>query len=212
LTSSCGVFCCICSRAASYASATSASSPTAAAPACCPSASNCYAVQPNKRHHQGSAPQLSSVRTGVAHSAAEPCSSSNQSPRRNYYSVLHRKLPCAQHEPLSPIWILSRSSARRAKPCLIPPATASCDRSRSSPRPGTSSFGQPPALYLTNKRTKHRRCRNCRYPSAHSNYISIRRHCGFLQVAVSEVPTSLPISAMPRRVGTSDTAQRLHIT
>jgi hypothetical protein len=38
---SCGASCCICSRAASYVFATSVSSPTAAAPSCCPSASNC---------------------------------------------------------------------------------------------------------------------------------------------------------------------------
>ena len=156
LTSSCGAFCCICSRAASYASATSASSPTAAAPACCPSASNCYAVQPNKLCQQRP-PHLSSVRTGVAHSAAEPCSSSNESLRHNCCSALHRRLSGAQHEPLSSIWILSRSSARRGKPCLIPPATASCRRNRCSPRPGRSSFGQPSALYVKNKGTKHRR-------------------------------------------------------
>ncbi len=143
----CGAFCCICSRAASYASATSASSPTATAPACCLFASNCYAVQPNKLCQQPP-PHFSSVRTGVAHSAAEPCLSSNESPRHSCCSAPHRRLSGAQHEPLSLSSVLSHSSECTAKLCLIRPPTASHLPSRGSRCPEIARFDRSSALHL----------------------------------------------------------------
>jgi hypothetical protein len=66
--------------------------------------------------------------------------------------------------------------------------------------PESSRFDQSSALHPPTSVQKHRRCHNGWSPSAHSNCISVRRRSGFLQVAVSQVPTSatigVPQSAM----------------
>jgi hypothetical protein len=118
---------------------------------------------------------------------AEPCASSNGSPRRNSCSVLHLNQTAAQHEDLSASPASARASARTQIPCLIRPKPCGC----SSP--------QPPY------RAKARHCaapsglqENGSYPTqslpdppaptqTDSKYIALHEG-GFLQVAVSEAP------------------------
>ena len=96
--SSCGAFYFICSLAASCASATSAFSPTAGAPACCPSASNSCAVPRKKRLPQRRYLRITPAAVGVARSAVESCARSNGSQPHNSCSVLHHWPSGAQHE------------------------------------------------------------------------------------------------------------------
>ena len=96
--SSCGAFYFICSLAASCASATSAFSPTAGAPACCPSASNSCAVPRKKWLQQRRHPRITPAAVGVARCAVEPCTRSNGSQPHNSCSVLHHWPSGAQHE------------------------------------------------------------------------------------------------------------------
>ena len=96
--SSCGAFYFICSLAASCASATSAFSPTAGAPACCPSASNSCAIPREERLQQRRHPRIIPAAVGVAPSAVEPCALSNGSQPHNSCSVLHHWPSGAQHE------------------------------------------------------------------------------------------------------------------
>src|SRR5215469_7062849 len=110
--SSCGAFCCICSRAASYVSATSGSSPTADAPLCYPSASNCYVIHPHRHHQHGPSPHRNRCPFGAAHVAVEPCVPSNESPQLNCCFVLRPRVSGAQHEPLLPISTLPLAPAR----------------------------------------------------------------------------------------------------
>ena len=187
--SSCGGFCCTCCHVASYVSATSASSPTAAVPACCLSASNCYVIQPNRRHQQRQSPRLNRCHFGAAHVAVEPCVPSNESPRLNCCFVLHPTLPGAQHELLSCISTTLRATTRTGKRCAIWPPATPCGGNCSSAPTKNGSSRPPPAPRVTEKRTRSGLVPHPLAASAHSNYISVRRRSGFLHVAVSKAPS-----------------------
>ena len=202
----------MCSRVASYVSATSASSPTAVAPACCPSASNCYVIQPNRQHHQRRSPRLNRYHFGAAHVAVEPCVPSNESPRLNCCFVLHPRVSGAQHEPLSSISTTLRAPARTGKRCATWPAATPCGWNCSSAPTKNASSRPPPAPRVREKRTRRGLLPPPLAASAHSNYISARRRSSFLHVAVSKAPTGSDRHAATCHVGAPDTAQRLYIT
>ena len=202
----------MCCHVASYASATSGSLPTAVAPACCPSASNCRVLQPHSGYQQSRSRHLHRPRTGVARFVADRCASSNESPRLNYCFDLRPRVSGAQHEPVLPISTLRRSSVRTGKSRLIsgckeflPPSSLLAPPCRTQLRPIISA--EP-----LNEGSRQSRFRDRPRSSAHSNYISVRRRSGFLQVDVSEAP---PITEQPPRratfTGAPDTSQRLPV-
>src|ERR1017187_10056857 len=81
--SSCAASCSICCHLALYASATSASSPTATAPRCCRCAGGCSADHCKTQLRRQQRPQIRIIHPGIAPSAVGPCASSNGSPLRN---------------------------------------------------------------------------------------------------------------------------------
>src|SRR5215469_13925577 len=81
-----------CSPRASSASATSASSPTEAAPPCCHSASP-LSTPLHRKTNRKPRPLLQRSRCGAVPSAADLWPSSNDSPRHNSNSVLHHSWP-----------------------------------------------------------------------------------------------------------------------
>ena len=119
----------------------------------------------------------------------------NESPRPNCCPVLRRRILVVQHESVLTISTLRRSSVRTGKSRLI----SACNGFP----PPSSLLAQPCRVRLRSisaaeplrSGARQRRCRNRRRSSEHSNYISVRRRTGFLQVAVSEVPTSATIGA-----------------
>ena len=186
--SSCGAFYFICSLAASCASATSAFSPTAGAPACCPSASNSCAVPRKKWLQQRRHPRITPAAVGVARCAVEPCTRSNGSQPHNSCSVLHHWPSGAQHE----LAYKTRSLGvlRNAQGTLASSrAAASADTDPNCcqpPRPGTAH--RISRLDSANKKRKHGIRSTASSHRPRSKCIGAHRG-GFLQVALSEVPT-----------------------
>src|ERR1035441_6399791 len=113
----CAASCSTCCRRGSCVSATSASSPTATALRCCRSASNCWEAQRRQLLRRLHRPPTRLTHSGTVRSAAEPCASSNGSPRPNSCCAHHRNQTGALHEPLFPSPAFARASARTQIPC-----------------------------------------------------------------------------------------------
>src|ERR1700756_1677224 len=112
-----------CSPRASSASATSASSPTEAAPPCCHSASP-LSTPLHRKTNRKRRPLLQRTRCGAVPTVADLWPSSNDSPRRNSNSVLHHSWPqlheiTPPHTALSARCRASRRSASRFHPTLF---------------------------------------------------------------------------------------------
>ena len=106
-----------CSPRASFASATSASSPTEAAPPCCHSASP-LSTPLHRKTNRRRRPLLQRTRCGAVPSAVDRWPSSNDSQPHNSNSVLHRSWP-RLHEITRPHTALSarfRASRRSVSP------------------------------------------------------------------------------------------------
>ncbi len=99
--SSCAASYCICSPRASFASATSASWPTADAPRFYHYASQHWA-QFHRRSNQKPPPRRNRTLFGVAPSVADPWQSSNDLPLLNSNSVLHQVAHYCAHETSRP--------------------------------------------------------------------------------------------------------------
>src|ERR1035437_1714534 len=112
--SSCAASCSTCCRAASCASATSASSPTDNAPGCCHSASSRSQVLPTSRIERHRPLQITPARppTGTVPSAEAPCMSSNGSPPLNCCRVLHLSPVYVPHETATSTSISPRARTR----------------------------------------------------------------------------------------------------
>jgi len=111
---------CIWGHAASCASATSASSPTGNAPPSFHSASACSRLQRRSQLRQHRLQQTILTRSGTALFAAEPCMSSNGSPRLN--SCFAPRLSTSTlHEPATPASNHPRAPARTESLRLIWP-------------------------------------------------------------------------------------------
>jgi hypothetical protein len=85
------------------------------------SASNCFVARktcPLRRHRHR---RISRARSGTVRPAAEPCTSSNDSPPHNSCSALHLNPTGAQHEPLSTSSASHRAPAPTESSCLIGP-------------------------------------------------------------------------------------------
>jgi len=135
--------CCTCFHAASSASATSASSPTGNEPWRCRSASTCLRV------HQTCQPTLLSNQPGQpffpsAHTAAQPCRSSNDSHQTDCLLAPHRNSIGAPHDPGTPA--SNPSHATACPPSLRPkPLSLSCQqRQHASHTTRRSSYNSDP--------------------------------------------------------------------
>ncbi len=111
-----------CSPRASSASATSASSPTEAAPPCCHGASPLST--PLHRQTNRKRRPLLHTRCGAVPTVADPWPSSNDSPQHNSNSVLHRPWPrlheiTRPHTALSARFKASRRSVSRLHPDIF---------------------------------------------------------------------------------------------
>src|ERR1019366_2395135 len=124
--SSCAASCSICCHLASYASATSASSPTATAPRCCRCAGGCSADHCKAQPHPHLRPPIRPTRSGTAPSAVEPCASSNGFPLPNSCCARHLSQTGTQHEDLSTSSAFARASAHTRIPCLFRPRHLGC--------------------------------------------------------------------------------------
>ena len=186
--SSCAASCSICCRPVSCASATSDSSPTATALHCCRCAGDCSADHSRTQLRRHQRPQIRTIHSGTAQSAAEPCASSNGSPPRNSCFALHLNQNGTPHEALSTSSTLARASAHTRIPCLFLPKPLGCQplqrlhkasANQHAASSGHSIIGRYPTRSVPD-------------PSApvqtDSKYIGFHRG-GFLQVAVSEAPT-----------------------
>src|SRR6266700_4773544 len=110
--SSCAVSYCICSPRASFAFATSASSPIGGAPRCCHFAWQ-HSAQFHPRPNQKLPPLRNRNLFGAAPTVADRWRSSNDSPRLNSNSVLHHCCSLLPHEIARP---QPESSARFIAP------------------------------------------------------------------------------------------------
>ncbi len=117
----CAAFCYTCCRQVSYASATSASSPTANALLSFPCAVASLAAQRKRQFRRLNRLRKRLTHSGTVHSAVQPCTLSNGSPPHNSCFAHHLNLYGAQHEPLSISSVFARASARMRIPCLICP-------------------------------------------------------------------------------------------
>ena len=189
--------CSICCQAASCASATSDSLPTATALLCCRCAFDSSATQRRwllRQHHH---PPIRLTHSRTAQSAVEPCTSSNGSPPRNSCFARHLNQIDALHEALSTSSTSARASAHTRIPCLFRPKPFGCQPLR---RPQKASASQPAAPSAPSV-IRHCPTQPVPDPSApvqtDSKYIGFPVG-GFLQVAVSEAPPSK--TAQPRTV------------
>src|SRR5271155_1874266 len=115
--SSSAASCSTCCRAASSASATSATSQTANGLCCCRSACSFSPAHRTSLLETHPLPQTILTRTGTALSAAEPCMSSNDSPRPNFCFV-PRLDTSTPHEPATTLSNHPRAPARTETLCL----------------------------------------------------------------------------------------------
>ena len=189
--------CSICCHAASCASATSDSLPTATALLCCRCAFDSSATQRTWLLRQHPHPPIRLTHSGAAQSAVEPCTSSNGSPPRNSCFVRHLNQIDALHEALSTSSTSVRASAHTRTPCLFRPKPFGCQPLQ---RPQKASASQPAAPSGPSV-IRHCPTQPVPDPSApvqtDSKYIGFPVG-GFLQVAVSEAPPSK--TAQPRTV------------
>ena len=135
--SSCAASYFTCCPGASSASATSASSPTETAPPCCHGASP-LSTPLHRKTNRKPRPLLLGTRCGAVPSAADRWPSSNDSPRHNSNSVLHRSWPrlheiTRPHTALSPRFSASRRSVSPFHPDIfflsLPRLTSAIDSS-----------------------------------------------------------------------------------
>jgi Putative transposase/Transposase zinc-binding domain len=169
--SSCAASSCRYYLAASCASATSASLPTADVPVCCPSASNCCAASPKTTLRLRRQLRVSPVHAGGVRSVVEPCTWSNGSPPPNFGSVLLRRLSGVLHDRIYQNPLPRHPSGSTADLCLVPEPSRPVQGWKlpmdTSWRPDASSLIRP-------QRKRKRRLRQLLTESAavlHSKYI-----------------------------------------
>ena len=170
--SSCAASSCMFCPAASCASATSASLPTAGGPVCCRFASSCCTAQPETRRHKRQHLPLSPAPAGGVPSVVAPCTCSNGSLPPNFGSALHRKPPGVPHDRTSQNALRWHRLRRTGNPCSF----ASARRSAETLGAMLAASGWPaaPNPMLGQHKQSHRQ-RHLLTESAavaHSKYIS----------------------------------------
>ena len=189
-----------------FASATSASLPTAVALDCYPSASNCCVALLLSSHQQ----RVTLARVhGVVRCAEERCASSSVSRLPIFSFALHHRSRSVQHDSTS--WTSPPSRCTQQNRRSLRPITAAALKSLLCASYLNSSETVPDPISSDPLCNEPRHIpRSClKYSRPHSNYISLRRPAGFLQVAVSKAPTSSATTHQCVATGAPDTAQRL---
>lgn len=194
--SSSAASCSICCHPASCVSATSASSPTAAAPRCCRCAVSCWATQRERQLRRPNRLPKRPIHSGTARSAEAPCVSSNGYPPPNSSFAHHRNQTSAQHKASSISAALARASARTQIPCLI------CPKTLAQPLPQLPMVDLLRSFAVlsypqTRRPNSPDNLRGTSVPEqTHSKCIAPHRG-GFLQVVVSEAPNPRSCGCAP---------------